>query len=70
MKEEGKQTRRCPNGRQTYYVWQEYNLKEKAQKIEMTKNLEKIFRYLRCFGPDAWVGPSSVETHANFTPYR
>ena len=34
----------------------------------MTKNLENIFLRLDCFGPDARVKPSSVETHAEFTP--
>ena len=34
----------------------------------MTKNLENIFLRLDCFGPDARVKPSSVETHATFTP--
>ena len=34
----------------------------------MTKNLENIFLRLDCFGPDARLRPSSVETHAEFTP--
>ena len=47
--------------------------KKRQKKIEMTKNFEektnrkKNCCSLSCFGPDAWVGPYSVETHENFT---
>ena len=59
-KEEGKQTENRPNGRQTKNVLQEYVLKEKAQKIKMTKHLENIFRFLTVsarmhgLGPPQW----------------
>ena len=64
-KRKGKVTRRSPEKRFLARILFEIKGKENWT----TKNLKKIFQKLQnCFGPPAWVGPSSVETHADFAP--